>query len=242
MQGSRDFCGTASLEEYRDMLTNGWQHGVEGVEGLDGLASDASERLAFVRNVGGAFPIVPAHIAGMPNSMLSPTIQKADSVRGLTLVIDTCFNAGVNAETVLSYARTVMRMVAWLMAEQIDVAVYAVVPIMLGQSRSKRVMYVTPIREAGQVLQPERVAAILHPSWLRRAWFSMLEHDYHERGISDAAPCKGGYGSVTHANAEEMRAAIPEAYSVILLPKIGQHDPEQAIREAVNLKLKREEL
>jgi hypothetical protein len=130
-----------------------------------------------------------------------------------------------------------MRMLAWLQAEQIETAVYAVVPIMLGRSRNKRVMYVTPIRQAGETMNPDRIAAVLHPSFLR-AWFSALEHDYFDRNVSDACVCKSGYGSVTHATAEEMRAAIPEAYSVIMLPKVGSGDPEQAIREAVTLKIR----
>ncbi|NIO40788.1 MAG: hypothetical protein GTO41_11785 [Burkholderiales bacterium] len=235
----KDFTGTSSLEEYRDMLLHGWDAGVDGVEGLDGLSTDHAEKLCFERNVGGAFPIVPAHLAGMPNSMLSPTIKTADSARGLTLVIDSCFSYGVETSTIITYAREVMKLVAWLQAEQLEVAVYVVVPIMLGSNNNKRVLYVTPIREAGQVFQPERIASILHPSWLRRGWFATLEYDYHVRGVKDAACCRSGYGSVTHAKPEELRAAIPEAYSVILLPKVGVHDPAKALREAVTLKLRR---
>jgi hypothetical protein len=140
VNGNARFTGTKSIEAYADMLRDGWAHGVEDVEGLEGLSTDASDKVQFQRNVAGAFPVVPAYLAGHPASMLQPYTAPADSQRGLTLVIDTCFSAYVECDTALAYARTVMRMVAWLQAEQIETAVYSVVPMMLGRSRNKRVL------------------------------------------------------------------------------------------------------
>ena len=235
--GRKTWTGTNTPEDYVDMLRNGWQHGVKNVEGLDGLSSDRAERLHFERNVGGVFPVVPAYLAGAPDAMLDVRPAPTDSVRGLTLVIDSSFHAGVDASTALKYAQSVMRLVAWLQSEQIDVSVYIVCPI---QFDGKRFIYTTPIRESGQVLQPERIAAVVHPSWLRRAWFAMVEREYYEYDEKSCRSCTCGFGHVAHASADELRQVLPEAYSVIMLPKVGSGDPELAVKESISLKLRKE--
>jgi hypothetical protein len=229
--------GTQTDAEYLDMLENGWALGVQDVEGLDGLSSDSRERLSFSRNVGGVFPVVPAYLAGAPDSMLDVRPMPTDAVRGLTLVIDSSFHSGVRASTALEYARSVMRLIAWLQSEQIETSVYIVCPIQFG---SRRLIYTTPVHETGQILQPERIASVVHPSWLRRAWFALIEREYYQYGMQECGVCKGGYGKCRHVNADEMRQALPEAYSVIMLPKVGSGDPMDAVKESISLKLRQE--
>lgn len=233
--GESPWSGTNTADEYIGMLRDGWKHGVQDVEGLDGLSSDRAEKLTFVRDVGGVFPIIPAYLAGVPDNMLSVRPMPSDAVRGLTLVIDSSFHAGVRGDTVLEYARNVMKLIAWLQAEQIDTSIYVVCPIQFGQ---RRIIYTTPIRETGDVLQPERIAAVIHPSWLRRAWFAMVEREYYEYGMKECQTCLGGFGQVRHVNADEMRQVLPEAYSVIMLPKVGSGNPMAAVRESISLKLR----
>jgi hypothetical protein len=128
-----------------------------------------------------------------------------------------------------------MKLVAWLSAEQIETSVYVVIPI---HAKGTRYIYTTPIRQAGDVIQPERIAAILHPSFLRRAWFSMVEHEHYDKQLAGTQICLGGYGQVRECTADEMQSCLPESYSVIMLPKIGTSNPEKAIQESVTLKLK----
>jgi len=241
---SSSFTATANIEEYIEMFRRGWEAGISDMAELDGITSDASEQLAFRRAPGGAFPIVPAHLAGHPDSMLMPTMDTSENKRGLTLVVDSCFCGSVEPETIIAYAKDIMRLVAWLQAERIDVAVTAIVPIVMDQ---KRIVYVTPILRAGDVFQPERIASTLHPSFLRRAWFAMVEHEYYDcedadgkRTYPECAVCRGGYGTVTSANADELRHALPEAQSVCLLPKPGDGDPKKAVQEILNMKIRTE--
>lgn len=234
-RGANPWTGTNTADDYLAMLRDGWKHGVEDAEGLEGLSSDTADRLSFVRNVGGVFPVVPAYLAGAPDSMLDVRPMPSDSVRGLTLVIDSSFHAGVRSETVLTYAQSVMRLIAWLQAERIETSIYVVCPIQFGQ---RRIIYTTPIRETGDILQPERIAAIVHPSWLRRAWFAMVEREYYDHDMAECRTCRGGFGQVRHVNAEEMKQVLPEAYSVIMLPKVGSGDPMKAVKESISLKLK----
>lgn len=239
VRGTRRFTGTHDVAEYEKMLTEGWSEGVEGVEGLDGLSTDASDKIEFVRNVGGAFPIVPAYLSGAPDAMLRPVPQAADSVRGLTLVIDASFHCGIEEYEVKRYAESIMRLLAWLQAEGIETAVYATISM---RHNGQRLLYTCPIREAGDVMMPERIASICHPSFLRRAWFALVEREYKEFSLPYANLCNSCYGFPQTATTQELREAIPEAYSVILLPKVGSGDPERAVKEAYTLKLKQSEL
>ncbi len=235
--GGFSFTGTHDAAEYIRMLREGWPQGVQGVEGLDGLSTDAAERLTFVRNVGGAFPIVPAYLSGAPDSMLMPTPDKRDNVRGLTLVIDSSYHCGIDAKTCLAYAKSVMRLVAWLQAEQIETAIYLSIALM---SNGHKLLYVIPVREAGEIMMPERIAALVHPSGFRRGFFAMLEREHYDYELVHTSICKHAYGYPTTATPDEMRTVIPEAYSVIMLPKVGSGDPLKAVQESETFKLRRE--
>lgn len=244
MQDSRElqskrqsnWSGTMTVEEYRDMLRYGWPDGLADAEGLEGLTSDRDDRLQFVRDVGGAFPVVPAALAGAPDAMLSPRPMPADNVRALTLVIDMAFNCYVNSEDVLKYAQRVMKLVLWLQTEQVDVTVYGVISLNFGTSNY---VYCTPIRDPGTAFQPERIAATVHPSWLRRAHFAMCEREYYEYGFKECVVCRAGYGHPKPVQVEQLQTALPEAQSIILLPKPGDGDPLNAVKDSINLKLRR---
>ena len=235
VSGSSRFTGTDSAAEYEDMMRNGYAHGVKGVEGLEGLSTDASDKIQFERSVGGAFPIVPAFLHGAPDAMLMPVAKPAEAVRGLTLVIDGAFHAGIKSWEVAEYAKSVMRLLAWLAAEGVETAVYSVIAM---RHNGDRVIWTTPIREAGGVMQPERIAAICHPSFLRRAWFSLVEREHIEFKLPLSNMCNDCYGYPSEATVAELQQVLPEAYSVILLPKPGSGDPDKAVREAYTLKLK----
>jgi hypothetical protein len=234
----KNWFGTSSIEEYRDMLRDGWPTGVKDTEGLDGLCTDLIDRFSLVPSVAGAFANVPAFLAGHPQSMYQLRTSQSEK-RGVSLVIDSCFSGGLRGETILNYAKSIMRLIAWLQTQQIETSVYVTVPIVF---QSKRFIYLTPVREAGQILQPERIAACLHPSWLRRAWFSMVEYEaqvdncqYSKSGVKSRS-----YGSVIYNDAEILRQVLPEAFAVILLPKPGEGNPENAVKETLNLKLRRD--
>lgn len=238
--------GYKSTDEYAEMLRYGWPEGVQTAHGLEGLASDAAERLSFRRDVGGAFPVVPAFLAGAPDAMLMPHNDINENVRGVTLVIDTSFNANVSGDTVLKYAQQVMQLVAWLAAERIETAVYAVDCVNFYETPNT--LYVCPVREAGQILQPERIASVIHPGFLRHAWFNMVEVEAmlsKTKGMScyanSYAAQNSGYGHARHATTEQLAAVLPEAYSVIQLPKPGDGDPTKAVEESVNLKFRHKE-
>ncbi|KKM75249.1 hypothetical protein LCGC14_1392090 [marine sediment metagenome] len=230
----REWTGCDTNEEFRDLLIKGWPESVRGVEGLEGLTSDQTESLTFVADVGGAFPNVPAYLSSDPMAMYAVRPQLQERVRGLTLVIDGCYSASVNMQAVMTYAHTVMRLVAWLSAERIEVGVYIVNCCAL--SGPSIYLYVTEVHRQGDVIQPERVAACLHPSFLRRAWHNMLNYEYCKLGLSGSG---AGCGNPRTASAVQLRHCLPDADSIVMLPRVGSGNPEKAIKEAINLKLRK---
>lgn len=235
VSGASRFTGTRNAQAYADMLRDGWPEGVQDAEGLDGLSTDTMERLSFVRSVGGAFPLVPAYLAGAPDAMLMPTQQSADNVRGVTLIIDGGFPCSVDADDCLTYALSVMKLLAWLQAEQIETAVYIAICM---RWRAGRYVYVIPVRMAGDILMPERIASLIHPSMLRRGWFAIVEYEHYTRNLKGTDMVESNYGYPSIPTADELRAVIPEAYSVIRLPRIGSGDPLKAAQESDTLKLR----
>lgn len=232
--GSREFTGTRDASEYLHMLENGWPEAVQGVEGLDGLSVDAVERPMLCRSVAGCFPSVPDFIAGSPTSMYDIRRQPSEH-KSVYLVANVSASGSVESDVITEYARSVMRLLAGLQAQQLDAAVVVVVHARLN---GKLYSYPVWIRELGQVLQPERIAAILHPSWLRRAYFAAVEYDAG-KGCKDALDAvQGGYGSSVAIDGEVCRQLLPEAQSVIILPQPGRGDPTKVVQEALSIKLR----
>ena len=238
LEGSQYFTATKDASEYADMLANGWPAGMpKAKSGLDGLATDAAQALELIRSVAGAFPMVPTMLAGQPDHMLLPVRQSADRVRSISLVINAAFQAGVRSEDVLAYAHSVMRFVAWLEAEQVEASVFL---SSTNRFDKKTVTYITPIREAGSFMQAERIAAMVHPSWHRRAWFALLECEAKALGKTspECQATHGGYGYPRETPLEVLQVALPYSESVAVLPAPGGCNPDEAIEHAVNLKLR----
>lgn len=233
-RASAPFAGTANASEYLTMLETGWPDGVHGVEGLDGLSVDAEARPTLQRSVAGCFPSVPDFIAGSPLSMYD--VQRLPSEhQSVCLVINAATPGSTDASVILEYAHSVMRLIAALHAQHLDAAIVLMVRLHMG---SRDYCYPVRIRELGQVLQPERIAATLHPSWLRRAFFSAIDHDAHN-GCKDAGSASNsGYGSAQGIDGELCRQLLPDARSVLILPQPGEGDPTKAVQEALSVKLR----
>lgn len=231
------FSGTPDMQTFLDMLGKGWSEGLANAKGLDGISSDHHERLNFNARPAGVFPIVPNYLAGNPNAMLRPEIQDADEVRSLTLVVDNCYNYNIRSSAVLEYAQELMAVVAWLIAERIEVSIVALISERIN---GKTFYWSIPIRDKGTVLQPERIATCVHTSFFRRGWFSMLEHEYHEKKLTGADACRCGYGRSISPELSDLPEILGEdTASIVMLPKASNDGrAKDAIKNAITLKLR----
>ena len=99
-----------------------------------------------------------------------------------------------------------------------------------------RYLYVTEVHRQGDVIQPERVAVCLHPSFLRRAWHNMLDYEATKLNLPGSV---AGQGQPRTASSVMLRKCLPEADSIVMLPRVGSGNPEKAIKEVINLKLRK---
>jgi hypothetical protein len=238
INGSWDFCKTENIDEAIDLIENGWNEAVIDHEGLDGLCTDTEESKIFTPDVGGAFPIVPAYIAGSPCSMWNLRARQDENKRGLTLVIEGSYLGNVGIDEITEYAHAVMRLCAWLAAERIESAVYVT-----GTSKLQGGVYTycIPVRRAGDALAPERIAAALHPSFFRRGMFAMREREFYDLGWQSNRIVLNGYGRSQDTEEQDLRMLISEAYSIVKLPRIGRCRPKHALMQAVTMKLQQKD-
>jgi len=225
--------GTESIEEYAGMLKDGWAHGVEGMEGLDGLTADDSLSWKLQRDVAGFYPDVPSYLAGHPANMYTLKKKRSSKIKSITLVLDMCFHAGINQQACIDQARELMKLVNWFATNRYDINVYATIAAVM---HSNRHLYVTPVRTQGEKFNPERIAAALHTSFLRRGWFAAVECDAYEGG-GHGGKVASEYGQVETPTLEELRQVLPDASSVVVMPKPGMGDPKAAIERTLNLKI-----
>lgn len=231
------FHGTETAGDYLTMLSTGWRDGLRNAKGLDGLCSDSGVQIDLVKHVAGQFPIVPSYLAGVPDCMLSVERRTNEQRRSVTLIVDAAFNCTTSVKDCITYAQQVMALSAWLTEQQIACEIHAVIAV---QQNGQRTIYTVPVRHFSTVLAPERVAAICHPSLLRRGYFALVECErIHRRDEYPNSVCAGaGYGSAQTASADELRQIFPDAGSVILLPKPGYGNPESAVENSLNLKIR----
>ena len=232
----KSFTATKSLDEYSDMLKEGWSTGVKGMQGLADMATSATDKLQFKRNLGGAFPLVPAHLANDPASMLEPRIETHENARSVALVVHNSYSGGTATESVMEYARKVMPLVYWLELEGIQTEVFSSIPTYMDDG--VLAIYLTQIRKLGQVMAPERIAAVLHPSYLRRAYFALLEYEYSELSLPGTGCSRYGYGTPSKLPIALWPKVMQDVESVILLPPPGTTDPKLAVEKALNLKIR----
>lgn len=233
-----EWSGNVTRGETIDLLRCGLNEREQGTEGLDGLVSDSAPSWIIRPNVAGAFPNVPAYLAGHPESMLALMRQSTDKARKLTLVYSCGYKALVRPKQVHAYRHAVNRLVHWLSANRIACDVFAVDANYL--SDGYRAYYIWHVQSADSPLQPERVSMTLHPAFMRRAWFDLLAMEYALYNLPGSASCRGGYGRAIEPRLDILKQALKDydINSLVLLPHISSvDDPDTAIRKSINLKL-----
>ena len=129
-RGAR-FTGGESFEDSRRNCVDGWPHIVARAEGLlDQIEASgllAAGQPAYVLDVAGAFPCVPAYLAGVPDNMFrrAPSTQMGEQ-SPLTLYLDVCVSAGVSAKQLTERGIAILTLVLALSrVRPVDLCLYA---------------------------------------------------------------------------------------------------------------------
>jgi len=243
-QGDRsNWFGGYSLSEFNDLLRNGDSTLVTDVLGdLDVQIADNAEHWQVRRAPMGFYPCIPAHLAGVPDSMYSLRSEESPQRKAITLFYNVGFSSGTASATVEEYGRQVMLAINQLHAERIDVSLYGYVYVGIGSSK-KRHLTVIKVQSSEDVFTPERIAATLPSSFCRRGVFGLWEHMAHEQNNKACDRLiRTNYGRHDKKlDLAALKEALPniDTDSIVLLPEVSEHVNPAHIWEPINLRLNR---
>jgi len=173
---SGGFSGCNSFQDALRMATEGWQDGAAAMsKSLDALPPALEVLPDWQLDVGGAFPCVPALVAGEPECVwrMNDNIR---ATRRLTLIVPHSYNCMVAATSAQQYAKGVAALVRSMEGSGIDVQVVA---FNTNRSASDRTganyCYAVTVREFGEPLDLAKVAFAFHSAMLRRIGFAWRE-------------------------------------------------------------------
>lgn len=210
MSGEFDGCGgkgTATLGEAIKLCKMGWQAGAELLaRALDALPAGEEVLPDWQMDVAGAFPCVPAFIAGDPECVWHRQENRRIERRVL-IAPPISYPAVIKDTQAMVYAKAVAAVVRAVEASGIQPAIYGICknkPVLPVGMHNDIIMHAVCVRAFGDPLDLAKVAFSLHPSMLRRIHFAWREtHPV-------AAPIIGrnGYGSAQAHTVEDVRALL----------------------------------
>lgn len=211
--------GMRSQEAVVGGLRFGWDAGnLSAAAGLEAVDLDQSDSGGWDLDVSGSYCSVPDYVTGTPDCMMRKDAGEAQ--RRVRLVLFCYMSAGTPASAAMDFARANAAFAALMLAKGYDVAITVAGVV---QSRKSGQVIIRPVRvkEYGQEPDASRIAFALHPAFLRRVFFAVMESDA-------AVPVdvrSGSYGTQPYrADEIAMRAALgaeTEGERMVLLPDIA---------------------
>lgn len=166
----------------------GWRKGEDEIrQKIDSVGLTMVQKDSFIDTaVSGFRPLIPAVIAGHPESMQS--IDTGDTgKRVITLNVSYGFHAGISSDAVYNYGAAI----CWLVDEMNNKGVRVAVNMYCGhKSDGKKAYLVVPLKKANEPLDLSRIGFNLcNPASFRRIGFRWIEH------YEQFKRCRhGGYG------------------------------------------------
>lgn len=208
------FRGTQDMPEAVGLMRYGWEDGTRTIiDGLDNVTAEVETVEAFDLEPAGAFPCVPAFVAGDADCMWNPTAY-AEKPR-MVLTFGCRYHCMIDEKDVREYGKALAAVVRELEARGVDVAVYAVDATRDGAELGLIGIEVKPF---GDVLDLGRIAMAGHPSFLRRCLFAYWESRQDVRDINNS-----GYGCPVNPTEEQARMALQMSSDerLVSLPAAG---------------------
>jgi len=171
---------TDTYEQAIGLARTGWPEGRQKmVAGLD--ASRLINQQARIKSeeldVAGAYPMVPAFIAGVPDCMVNIGEAEIAGTQIIRIVVNISFVAGVYDSTVINRGVAILSWVDRLEAEGKRVELIALRSTEgMSSATVNRFSLMFPLKRADEPLEIDRAAFVLaHPDMLRRLMFSASE-------------------------------------------------------------------
>lgn len=185
------FTGTKSWEEAIGLAQKGWPEGcskmVTNLSAAQFMQPGATYK-AEALSVAGAYPLMPAAIAGEPDCMVTDGLENSATKPIYRFVVNTSFIAAVTPQQVMNRGAAILSWIDQLEAEGARIELICLRSCDVGRSEGvNRYSGILTLKRADEPLEIDRAAfAIAHPSMLRRIWFAALAfHNETEANFSD---------------------------------------------------------
>lgn len=199
------------------MANDGWPEGAKVLsDALDSLPPESDVRPDWATDVCGAFPCVPALVAGDPECMWNMSGERG--YRQVALIVPMSYSASVDAKQVSIYAQAVAAIARSIEASGVDVAIYSVHH---GQNRNNERYtgaHAVMVRQFGEPLDLAKVAFAFHSAFLRRLSFAWRERNPEAIKIKLADDT---YGSPRPVTADIVRTVCGEVGQNVILPSVN---------------------
>lgn len=173
--GSQEFTMTKDYAESSELMAAGYKKGLEQLSAAKGVKITASSKTSkSVPHVGivGHAPHVPNAIAGIPQSMISTTIQTQKS-KVVSIMYDCTDSCGVSTETFVKAGRNLLDLIVALEAQGCRVALDMMICTCVS---GQKVACTIRVKDHRQPINPLKVSYLLiHPSFFRRQGFKWME-------------------------------------------------------------------
>jgi hypothetical protein len=181
--GTLGFTGTASLDGALAFARDGWGEGLAKMRlALDRVAASSpaiATAPAFSLDVGGAFPLIAAAVAGDPMCMFNPAPISERARPVLRLVTSTALPAVYEAQEVFNFGAGLVAIIDTLEKEGFSVELST---CRCNNAGKERLTILTKVKGAGESLDLERLAFVLgSASYNRRLHFGVVEAQCNEK-------------------------------------------------------------
>ncbi len=169
-ESGSSFSGVKSLKAALELTITGYDAGIQQLP----LNTDATSGAGIncVMDICGGSIDIGEYMSGAPNCFI--TFEQKDSyiLPRLTMYINLCYNCNTDKDTALIFALSSIKIINQLQADY-DIRVIGVISAV----ETKVIMHDEIIlKNYGETLVLNNLAAALHPAYFRRIWFKHLEN------------------------------------------------------------------
>lgn len=176
IDGTKNFCGTASYEEADNLMLNGWNNGAKEIKKsmLKISTFEAKKDRHIKINYIGAVPCIPAYLSGSPAYMI--TIKKKQTSKPvITLFYNSSVSFSVDAKDITAAAAKLMQAIQEIETAGVGVTLWCG-SVRESSRCSEKVANAVKIKDSREPFNLLNVAyPLTHPSFNRRHAFAFVE-------------------------------------------------------------------
>lgn len=238
--GSKDFTGTSSYEEAKELLASGYTDILSqltlGIKKATKAIKDIETAKSYlIEDVIGCVPIIPNYLQGLPKTMSyrKPVPKKTKTIH---IIYSPAENCCTSTEEFIKAGVAILSAIRVIEKGNVSIQLDSLFTESYSESSKEYCFGLVKIKDYKDRLDLQKLCfPIAHPSMLRRIGFKFLETvpELKSTGF------RGGYGRSMDADHMEEHMKLPKDAVLLNLRLVGNqlgNDPKKVI-EYINKKL-----